>query len=86
MDFHKILVEQMEIAERAPGAQGVDGSKKKLVVMKAMKLIVNTRWGEQVWDKYEPTLSETIDFIIFLSNHKKTLANLNRCCFGFCIN
>jgi hypothetical protein len=81
--FNEIVLEQIEVIER--NHKNLPSHQKHDLVKAVVKQVVQLKWGKDEWVKHEPTIDELIHFIIFLSKHRKLLANINRkCCSSWC--
>ena len=76
MDFHNIVLEQIETIER--NHEALPSHRKHLKAVELIKQAITLKWGDEIWNKYEPIIDSSINFIIFLSKNKKALANINK--------
>ena len=76
MDIIQLLIQKMEQVEKDYSKRGLKGSVKQAEVIYLMEQFIITKWGDEVWQKYEPLLPVLIDFIIKISK-KEVVLRLN---------
>ena len=78
--YLRSVVYLMNIAEK----HFQSGKPKHKFVFDTVRLFVKQQWGDDEWEKIEPLIDNSIDFLVVLNKHPAMLKinkHVKRCCF-----